>query len=135
MIRAGIEVEGNDGRTGETATACCEGAGLLWPQYVRGQGYLRQRAAPQAAAEFKTILDRRGQAPLSPLYPLAHLGAARAAALMRDLTSARKAYQAFFDLWKMLTPTCRSSSMPRPNMQGWAEPSPDYSRFTEALRR
>ena len=46
------------------------------------------------------ILDRRGYAPLSPLYPLAHLGMARAAALSLDTAQSRKAYEDFFAVWK-----------------------------------
>jgi hypothetical protein len=34
------------------------------------------------------------------LYPLAHLGLARAAAMNGDATKARQAYQDFFALWK-----------------------------------
>ncbi|PYS58387.1 MAG: hypothetical protein DMF74_23980, partial [Acidobacteria bacterium] len=50
--------------------------------------------------EFQKILDHRGWDPLSPLYPLAHLGLARAAVLTGDSEKARKAYQDFFALWK-----------------------------------
>jgi hypothetical protein len=34
------------------------------------------------------------------LYPLAHLGLARAAVLSSDTAKARQAYQDFFALWK-----------------------------------
>jgi len=34
------------------------------------------------------------------LYPLAHLGLARAAALTGDTTQSRKGYQDFFVVWK-----------------------------------
>ncbi|MEP6719539.1 MAG: hypothetical protein ABJB21_10365, partial [bacterium] len=53
-----------------------------------------------AAGEFQKILDHRGWQPTSPLYPLAHLGLARTAALSGDTSKARKAYQDFFALWK-----------------------------------
>lgn len=46
------------------------------------------------------ILDHRGWDPLSPFYPLAHLGLARAAALAGDVAGSRKAYQDFLALWK-----------------------------------
>jgi hypothetical protein len=46
-----------------------------------------------AAAEFQKILDHRGQALLSLLYPLAQLELARA-------TQSRKAYDEFFAWWK-----------------------------------
>lgn len=46
------------------------------------------------------ILDNRGQAPISALYPLAHLGLARAVTLTGDQSKSRKAYQDFLALWK-----------------------------------
>jgi outer membrane protein assembly factor BamD (BamD/ComL family) len=77
-----------------------EAYGDFWPQYLRGQAYLKQNNGAQAATEFKTILDHRGWYPLSPLYPLAQLGFARAAAMNGDRPGARKAYQDFLALWK-----------------------------------
>jgi serine/threonine protein kinase/tetratricopeptide (TPR) repeat protein len=74
--------------------------GDFWPQYVRGEAYLKQGNGAQAAAEFKGILDHRGWYPLSPLYPLANLQYARASGLSGDPAHARKAYQDFFELWK-----------------------------------
>ena len=75
-----------------------------WPAYVRGQAYLRQQAGAEAMAEFQKVLDHRGVDPLSILYPLAHLGLARAAVLQGDAAKARKAYQDFFALWKDADP-------------------------------
>ena len=74
--------------------------GNYWPQYVRGLALLKQGNGPQAAAEFKTIIDHRGWYSLSPLYSLAQLGLARASALSGDQASARKAYQDFLAIWK-----------------------------------
>jgi serine/threonine protein kinase/Tfp pilus assembly protein PilF len=74
--------------------------GDFWPQYVRGMAYLKMKNAAQATAEFQTIVSHRGWYPLSPLYPLAYVGLARAAALNNDAPTARKAYQDFFALWK-----------------------------------
>lgn len=74
--------------------------GDFWPPYVRAQAYLKQRNGEQAATEFRYILERRGCYPLSPVWPLAHLGLARAYALVGDNGNARKAYQDFFELWK-----------------------------------
>jgi hypothetical protein len=67
---------------------------------LRGQAYLKLRRGADAAAEFQKILDHRGQAPLSTLYPLAHVGLARAASISGDAPKARQAYQDFFALWK-----------------------------------
>jgi eukaryotic-like serine/threonine-protein kinase len=80
-------------------------AGEFWPQYLRGQAYWKQGKGAQAAAEFQNILDHRGWYPLSPLYPLAHVGLARAATLNGEAAKARKEYQDFFTLWKDADPS------------------------------
>ncbi len=77
-----------------------EAAAEFWPQYLRGQAYLKLKQGTEAATEFQKILDHRGQAPLSVLYPLAHLGSARAAALAGDMAKSRAAYEDFFKMWK-----------------------------------
>ena len=79
--------------------------GDFWPQYVRGMAYLKLKNGTQAAAEFQTIISHRGWYPLSPLYRLAHVGLARAAALNGDAPSARRAYQDFLALWKDADPS------------------------------
>ena len=58
------------------------------------------KSGNEAAVEFQKILDHRGEAALSVLYPLAHLGLARAIALTGDKEKSRKQYQDFFALWK-----------------------------------
>ena len=70
------------------------------PTWVRGQAYLQAKNGPLAAAEFQRIIDHRGWDVLSPLWPLAHLGLARAAVLQGDVAKARRANQDFFLLWK-----------------------------------
>ncbi|HZS04408.1 MAG TPA: protein kinase [Blastocatellia bacterium] len=77
-----------------------EAAAEFWPQYLRGQAYLKLGRGAEAAAEFQKILNARGQAPLSVLYPLAQYGLARAALLTGDAATSRKAYQDFLALWK-----------------------------------
>jgi tetratricopeptide (TPR) repeat protein len=77
-----------------------ESAAEFWPQYLRAQAYLKLGRGAEAAAEFQKILDHRGQRPISVLYPLAHLGLARAAAMNGDAAKAHQAYQDFFALWK-----------------------------------
>ncbi|HEV2665819.1 MAG TPA: hypothetical protein VG324_12960, partial [Blastocatellia bacterium] len=81
-------------------TSRYEAAAEFWPQYLRGKAYLMLKRGAEAAAEFQKILDHKGYAPLSPLYPLAHLGLARAAALTGDTARSRKAYEDFFAVWK-----------------------------------
>jgi predicted Zn-dependent protease len=114
MARAAIEMHRNNpagavqllqmasrGETGIVAS--------LWPAYVRGLAYLSQGAGNEAIGEFQRILDHRGVLALAPddftpvgysLYPLAHLGLARAAAIAGDAARSRKAYEEFFALWK-----------------------------------
>ncbi|HYT50086.1 MAG TPA: tetratricopeptide repeat protein, partial [Pyrinomonadaceae bacterium] len=103
IIRAQIELNrGNSSQAIQLLEAArkYEVLGDFWPQYIRGQAYLKDKNAAQAMAEFKTILDHRGWYPVSPLYPLAYLGMARAASLSGDAAAARKTHQDFFALWK-----------------------------------
>jgi tetratricopeptide (TPR) repeat protein len=71
----------------------------FWPAYLRGQAYLQLKDGRAAASEFQNIVTHRGEVPVSVLYPLAHLGLARAEAMSDDRDKARKAYEAFFALW------------------------------------
>ncbi len=68
--------------------------------YVRGQAYLGQRSGKEAALEYQKILDHRTVEIFSLLYPLAHVGLARAAALDGNTSKSRKEYQDFFATWK-----------------------------------
>ena len=45
------------------------------------------------------MLEHRGVAPASVLYPLAHLGLGRAAALAGDADEARRQYETLLTLW------------------------------------
>jgi serine/threonine protein kinase/tetratricopeptide (TPR) repeat protein len=107
LIQARIELQrGNAAHAIQLleTTRPYEGYALFQIAYLRGQAYLNQKKGADAAAEFQKILDHRGSQPTSPLYPLAHLGLARATALSGDPTKARKAYQDFFALWKDADP-------------------------------
>jgi serine/threonine protein kinase/tetratricopeptide (TPR) repeat protein len=77
----------------------------FWPAYLRGQAEMGMKRGAEAAAEFQTILDHRGEAPVSQLYPLAYLGLARAAALDGKLAQARDSYDSFLKLWRDADPT------------------------------
>jgi len=72
----------------------------FWPVYLRGLAYLATKNGTEAARQFQAILDRRGEAPDAPVFPLSHLGLARAAALSGEVERAAKAYEAFFDVWR-----------------------------------
>ena len=102
-IRAALELHRNNAPQALTelqAASRYEAAGEFWPQYVRGLANLKLGKGPEAAVEFQKIVAGRSLAPMSALYPLAHLGLARAATLQGDSAKARKAYEDFFALWK-----------------------------------
>jgi tetratricopeptide (TPR) repeat protein len=95
MILAAIELQ--KGKTAEAinileVTERFEKAADFYPQFLRGISYLHQGEGENASLEFQKILDNRGEAALSSIYPLAHLGKARA------LNDAGE-YDRFFDLW------------------------------------
>jgi predicted Zn-dependent protease len=109
VIQAALEI--NRGNT-EQVIQLLQAAGRFemgyeiqaWPAYVRGLAYLRGGAGDEAMAEFQKIIDHRGVVAVSALYPLAHLGLARAATLTGDTARSRKAYEDFFALWKDADP-------------------------------
>jgi hypothetical protein len=68
--------------------------------YLRGQAYLKSKSGPEAGTEFQKILGNRGVVLRSVLYPLSHLGLARAYALAGDKVKARHSYEEFFAIWK-----------------------------------
>jgi DNA-binding winged helix-turn-helix (wHTH) protein/tetratricopeptide (TPR) repeat protein len=65
-----------------------------------GAAYLQAGQPEFAGHEYRKILLNRGVDPVSVLYPLAHLGMARAYALEKDTRRSRKEYDEFFALWK-----------------------------------
>jgi tetratricopeptide (TPR) repeat protein len=101
-IKAAIELRKNNPQAAiellETTTRY-EPAAAFSPQTLRSMVYLKLGQGAQAGAEARRILDHRGQAPLSTLWPLAHLALARASAMQGDTVQARKSYQDFFALW------------------------------------
>jgi outer membrane protein assembly factor BamD (BamD/ComL family) len=72
----------------------------FWPEYLRASAYLQRKEAGFAESQFAAILRHRGEVPATPLYPMAHLGTARAATMARQYDKARKSYETFFELWK-----------------------------------
>ncbi len=106
LVQARIEWQrGNPARVIQLleTTRPYEGAALLQIAYLRGQSYLNQQRGTDAAAEFQKILNYRSRGGL-PLYPLAQLGLARAAALSGETAKARQAYEDFFALWRDADP-------------------------------
>lgn len=76
----------------------------LYPVYVRGQAYLADRQAREAAAQFQKIIDHRGIVFNEPIGALAHLGLARAYAHAGDKGRSRAKYEEFFALWRDADP-------------------------------
>jgi len=64
------------------------------------QAYLDAKMPERAADEYQKILSHRGVDALSILFPLAHLGLARAEAQMGNKSASRAEYARFFDVWK-----------------------------------
>jgi eukaryotic-like serine/threonine-protein kinase len=103
LVRAELEIQrGNRTQAIQMLQAVSryESVTFFYSNYLRGQAYLGERNGVAAAGEFQTILDHRGWYPSSPLFPLAHLGLARAAMLQGDVTKARASYQDFLAIWK-----------------------------------
>ncbi|MCG3163991.1 MAG: Serine/threonine-protein kinase PknD [Acidobacteria bacterium] len=107
VIRAAIELRRGDPDQAIHSlqpVADYEQAALFWPTYLRGLAHLHRKSGAEAASEFQKIIAHRGWDPASPLWPLAHLGLARAAALTGDAARSRQAYENFFALWKDADP-------------------------------
>lgn len=79
------------------ATERYERSGSFMPQYFRGLSYLGLGRNSDAIKEFDRILDHRGEAPLSSVYPLAQLARAR-------ILQEKVEYEKFFELWRDADP-------------------------------
>jgi tetratricopeptide (TPR) repeat protein len=71
----------------------------FWPKYIRAQALLKQGESRAAIAQFEEITNHRGEAPLSPLYALAHLGLSRAHDALGDAAAAQETARRFRALW------------------------------------
>ncbi|MBX7172839.1 MAG: protein kinase [Pyrinomonadaceae bacterium] len=96
MIRASLDL--HNGKAKEAVEELeiverFEKAAEFYPQYLRGLAYLQLNQVNDAVKEFDKILNHRGEAPLSAIYPLAQLAKARA-------TKDKAEYEKFFELWK-----------------------------------
>jgi DNA-binding winged helix-turn-helix (wHTH) protein/tetratricopeptide (TPR) repeat protein len=69
-----------------------------------GQAALDLHRPTEAEAAYNQIINHPGIDPVSPLWPLAHLGLARAYALEGRNEDSRKEYETFFALWKDADP-------------------------------
>ncbi|HKR26596.1 MAG TPA: winged helix-turn-helix domain-containing protein [Acidobacteriaceae bacterium] len=72
----------------------------LLPIYVRGESYLKIGSGKEAEREFQKVVDHHGVDAMTTLYPLSQLGLARCYALQGRKADSRRAYEAFFSVWK-----------------------------------
>jgi len=72
--------------------------------YQRAQAYLAAGDSAKAIAELEKLLGDRGAGWWQVYAPLAQLGLARAYAIQGDRENSRKAYDAFFAMWKGADP-------------------------------
>jgi eukaryotic-like serine/threonine-protein kinase len=96
MIRAAILLQSGNAKEAIEELEIVERyekAAEFYPQYLRGLSFLQLNKPKNAVKEFDKILNHRGEAPLSSVYPLAQLGKARA-------TKGKAEYEKFFELWK-----------------------------------
>jgi DNA-binding winged helix-turn-helix (wHTH) protein/tetratricopeptide (TPR) repeat protein len=73
----------------------------VWSE--RAEAYLQSKQPALAAEQYKLILDNPGVS-FGPLYPLAHLGLARAYAMEGNNPASRSEYQTFLTSWKDADP-------------------------------
>ncbi|HUA91515.1 MAG TPA: winged helix-turn-helix domain-containing protein [Terracidiphilus sp.] len=66
----------------------------------RAEAWLKAGHPEFAVSEYQKILTNQGVDPLSPLYPMAHLGIARAYSRQNKIAESRSEYEHFFALWK-----------------------------------
>jgi eukaryotic-like serine/threonine-protein kinase len=67
---------------------------------LRAQAETEAGRLEEAAADYRLILDNQGVDPISPLFPLAHLGLARVLVLEKKTDAARSQYREFLDAWR-----------------------------------
>ena len=93
---------------------------------MRGRAYLAAGQPSLAAVEFHKIVDHPTVDPLSHSnLPLAHLGLARASALLGDLAGSGDEYEKFFALWKDADqdlPVLRDARLEYARLQGPSGP-------------
>ncbi|HEY1766849.1 MAG TPA: winged helix-turn-helix domain-containing protein, partial [Terracidiphilus sp.] len=66
----------------------------------RAEAWQKAARPELAIPEYQKILANPGIDPLSPRYPMAHLGMARAYARQKKASESRERYERFFSLWR-----------------------------------
>ncbi|BCS34856.1 hypothetical protein TBR22_A40820 [Luteitalea sp. TBR-22] len=76
------------------------GLGALVPLYLRAEALRLQRAWPDAAREYESLVRHRGTDPYAPMVPLAWLGLARVRAAAGETAASRTAYEMALAFWR-----------------------------------
>jgi eukaryotic-like serine/threonine-protein kinase len=100
--------------------------------FLRGRAFLDARIPERAVAEYRAITDNPGIDPVSPMYPLAYLGMARAYRLEGKHAESRAAYERFFEIWKDADANLPVLLEAR---REYAQEAEDRSQKSEARRR
>jgi eukaryotic-like serine/threonine-protein kinase len=110
MIRAAAALHSSDGKRAIDALAASVPYELgetntsftfaLYPVYLRGEADLAAKQGVAAIAEFQKILDLESVVGNEAIGALAHLGLARAYALVGDSAKSKTAYLDFLAIWK-----------------------------------
>jgi tetratricopeptide (TPR) repeat protein len=74
-----------------------EGFGIM---AERGEAYMKAKQPEKAMIEYQKILDHPGVDPVSPLFPLALLGKARAESQAGRVAESRADYEKLFAQWR-----------------------------------
>src|SRR5262249_42009362 len=74
--------------------------GSLYTAYVRGEAYLAAQRGPEAAAEFRKILEHPSLVLADPAGAIAQWRLGKALALSGDRAKARSTYLSFLTSWK-----------------------------------
>lgn len=109
-IRAAIALQANDARGAiealepaiamDLALPTPFESGFMYPPYLRGEALLQAGRAGDAVKEFQKIIARPGLIKNFVLYPLAHLGAAKALEAMAKTNEADAMRERFNAMWR-----------------------------------
>ena len=75
-------------------------SGFMYPPYLRGEALLLAGRAAEAANEYQKIIARPGLVRNFVLYPLAHLGAAKALEASGKADESASMRERFNEMWR-----------------------------------
>jgi hypothetical protein len=142
-VRGAIALGNNDaGGAVAAAEAPSSIAQYAWPPYVRGLAYLRLGLGSKAAAEFRSVVERKHNLFATAFsygaamaYPAAQLGLARALAMAGQAETSRRTYDEFLAGWKGSDPGIPILAQARAERTGLARAVPDRRPYGAARVR